>query len=96
MSWKKIKLSRDEIAAGKMGKLQDAYLARFMAAGFPQDAFMYANLDSAAEGHQIMFSPTAVKIAGPLLAPYTLEDCPEPVPGNFAVLVSSKTKGGGG
>jgi hypothetical protein len=96
MSWKKVTLNADDIAAGVDNRLQEAFAARFIAVGAPHDAVMYGNLDTAAEGYHFFFSPAAVAIAGPLLDSYASVDCPEPAPGTFAVLVRNATTGRGG
>ena len=92
MSWKKVTLSSEDITAGAEHRLQEAFATRFIAAGSPPDAVMYANLDTAEEGFRIFFSPAAVVIAGPLLASYSPVDCSEPAPGSFAMLVGNSIK----
>jgi hypothetical protein len=96
MSWRKVTLNSNDIAAGADNRLHEAFTARFIAVGAPHNALMYANLDTAAEGYHFFFSPAAVAIAGPLLNSYAPIDCPEPAPGTFAVLVRNATTGGGG
>src|SRR5262245_28702507 len=42
MEWIKISLSRDDVAEGKLGEIQDAFAALFMSAGGPVDAAMFS------------------------------------------------------
>ena len=92
----KVTLSNADIADGKGRKLQEDFEARFIIARAPNDAVLYENLNTATEGHHFFFSPTAVAIAGPILDSYRAVNCTEPLPGTFAVLVSSKTGRGAG
>jgi hypothetical protein len=90
MSWKKVTLTNDDIAAGGGHRLQDAFAERFIAAGAPHDAVMYGNKDVFTERHHFFFSPAAASvIAGSPFTDYKVTDCSEPKLQILVVLVKN-------
>ena len=79
MPWKLVMIDvGDEDANLKGLRLQDAFAAIFLNVGAPRGAVMLGGLDIHDKKYRYYFSPAAVRIADPLLASYSAQDCPAP------------------
>jgi hypothetical protein len=90
VTWKVITLDANQL--GEEKRIQDEYVARFVAARYPNDAMMYGMRDIEANRYKLFFSPSAYAIAGPILTSYVAVDCPEPEPGSYDILVTSRAR----
>ena len=85
MSWYKVTLSNEDIAAFKHMALQERFIELFVANGGPRDAGMF---DSPEIGvHEYYFSPGATRIALALIASYGGVECSSPAKSETHPLV---------
>lgn len=86
-TWSKISLSQEEVAAGHVDRLQDAFAQTLIAATPSSGAAMFgAPRDDG--GEDLYFTPSATAIAEHLLKGNGALPCPPPVnEGNVALLV---------
>lgn len=85
MTWMRVTLSNEDVAANRHGKLQDAFESAFMAALAPKDAGMF-QLSSPTQ-YDYYFSPKAVEIAWAALASFKPKPCLAPAWGDLTPLV---------
>jgi hypothetical protein len=83
-----ITFSTHEAAAGRLGTVQEAFAAVWVAAGAPPDAIMYDA--KPARDNRCFFNPAAVALARPLLLSYGAVDCPEPDLRTLNILVRNE------
>jgi hypothetical protein len=87
MSWYKIILTHEDIAALKHMELQDQFARFFTAHNGPRDAGMYQSNELGI--HEYFFSPGAGKIAFPLIASYSGVECIAPTRSEVKPLVEN-------
>ena len=87
MSWYKVSLTSQEIIAGKGIRLQDQFLAVFMANGLPKDAAMFCSRSP--HENDYYFTPEASRIGSKLIASYGGTGCPQPAGTSLALLVAN-------
>ena len=86
-TWSKISLSQDEVSAGHVDRLQDAFAQVLIEAASPSGAAMFgaARADG---GEDLYFTPSASAIAEDLLKVNGAVPCPTPLnEGDMALLV---------
>jgi hypothetical protein len=93
MPWKKIVLDRQDIRGGTDDRIKEAFVECIAEAGWPEDAVMYGDEDSAENGYCYFFPPAAVKAAEQFLKAYEATDCLAPDTAQLTVLVK-RTSGG--
>ena len=89
MPWYKVTLSDDDILAGKLDGLQNAFAVVFLASGGPVDAGMFSptNLGRAPECY---FSPGAARIGLSVITAFGGVECDAPSRVNMAILVANR------
>jgi hypothetical protein len=85
--WYSISLSTVQVAAGRIGTIQDAFAKIFIGLGAPRDAGMFGSL--ALGDHTLFFSPGAVRIAKPILDYYGAVECAAPLRSEVAILAAN-------
>jgi len=86
MSWYKITLSHEDIAAQKHRALQSSFTELFLASGGPKGAGMFSNPEIGI--HEYYFSPVAAELAEVLIAGYSGVPCDAPTRSEAHPLVS--------
>ena len=76
MSWRHLLLGPDEIAAGKLDAIRDAFTASFRAAGGPRTMALFRR--EGESGTDLFFTPECGAHAGELLEEYGTAPCAAP------------------
>ena len=87
MSWFKVEMSKQDVAAGKAINLQEEFTKVFDRSGAPTKAGMFNSLD--VKTNEYFFSPGAVEIAKPLIERFGGRSCDAPKKSTLASIVTN-------
>ena len=88
MPWALVRMSTDEIAAGKHLQLQVAFEAMFRAGNAPTDAAMFGNR-FLEDDYSYYFTPGASRFFSVVMSGFGAKECPEPDQELVSLLVGN-------
>jgi hypothetical protein len=86
MTWKVVKMSSQDVAAGKHAQLQNMFEKIFIGLMAPKGAAMFSSVKIAKE-YSYYFSPAAWQMIDLAAMGHQAEDCAAPAKGSVALLV---------